>query len=66
VFHHQRGSCYFHLGQYQKAIDDLNVAIGKEPHKPDHYENRGHAYQRMGNTEAADADFRKAKELRDP
>lgn len=66
VFRHQRGSCYFHLGEYQKAIDDLNVAIGKEPHKPDHYENRGHAYQRMGNTEAADADFRKAKELRDP
>lgn len=64
VFRHQRGSCYFHLGEYQKAIDDLNVAIGKEPNKPDHYENRGHSYQRMGNTEAAEADFKKAQELR--
>ena len=64
VFYHQRGSCFFHLGEYQKAIDDLNVAIGKEPTKPDHYENRALSLQRMGRHEEADADFVKAKELR--
>lgn len=64
VFYHQRGSCLFHTGEYQKAIDDLNVAIGKEPTKPEHYENRGHCFQGMGKTDEADADFTKAKELR--
>lgn len=64
VFYHQRGSCFFHLGEYQKAIADLDVAIGKEPTKPDHYENRALSLQRMGRHEDADADFRKAKELR--
>jgi tetratricopeptide (TPR) repeat protein len=64
VFYHQRGSCFFHLGEYQKAIDDLNVAIGKEPTKPDHYENRALSLQRLGRHEEADADFEKAKELR--
>ena len=64
VFYHQRGSCFFHLGEYQKAIDDLNVAIGKEPIKPDHYENRALSLQRMGRHEEADADFEKARELR--
>ena len=64
VFYHQRGSGFYHTGQFQKAIDDLNVAIGKEPTKPDHYENRALCLQALGKNEEAEADFAKAKKLR--
>jgi tetratricopeptide (TPR) repeat protein len=64
VNYHRRGACYFHMGEYQKAHDDLTVAIGKEPHKPEHYDNRGQTLQRLERNDEAEADFKKAKELR--
>jgi serine/threonine protein kinase len=64
VFWHQRGSCYFHSGEYEKALTDLDEAIRMEPRKPEHYENRGHCYQRLGRGEEADREFKKAEELR--
>ena len=64
VFYHQRGSGFYHTGQFQKAIDDLNVAISREPNKPDHYENRALCLQSLGKNEEAEADFAKAKKLR--
>jgi Flp pilus assembly protein TadD len=42
----------------------LNPHDAREPTKPDHYENRALSLQRMGRHEEADADFEKAKELR--
>jgi len=64
VNYHRRGACYFHMGEYQKAYDDLTVAIGKEPHKPEHYDNRGQTLQRLERNDEAEADFKKARELR--
>ena len=52
------------MGEYQKAIDDLNIAIAKEPTKADHYENRGLSFQRLGRDEDAEKDFKKATEMR--
>jgi tetratricopeptide (TPR) repeat protein len=64
VNYHRRGACYFHMGEYQKAYDDLTVAIGKEPNKPEHYDNRGQTLQRLERNDEAEADFKKARELR--
>ncbi len=64
VNYHRRGACWFHMGEYQRAYDDLSVAIGKEPSKADHYDNRAQTLQRMGRTDEAEADFKKARELR--
>ena len=64
VNYHRRGACYFHMGEYQKAYDDLTVAIEKEPHKPEHYDNRGQTLQRLERNDEAEADFKKARELR--
>ena len=64
VQYHRRGACYFHMGEYQKAYDDLTVAIGKEPNKPEHYDNRGQTLQRLERNDEAEADFKKARELK--
>ena len=64
VFYHQRGSCLFHLGEYEQAVLDLDEAIRREPRKPDHYENRGHCYRALGRVEDAEQEFQKAAELR--
>ncbi len=64
INYHRRGACYFQLGEYEKAYDDLTVAIGKEPNKPDHYDNRGQTLQRLGRNDEAEADSKKARELR--
>ena len=64
VNYHRRGACWFHMGEYQRAYDDLTAAIGKEPGKADHYDNRGQTLQRMGQKDEAEADFKKARELR--
>jgi tetratricopeptide (TPR) repeat protein len=64
VNYHRRGACWFHLGDYQKAYDDLTVAIGKEPGKPDHYDNRAQTLERMGRSDDAEKDLKKARELR--
>lgn len=65
INYHRRGACWFHLGEYQRAYEDLTVAIGKEPGKADHYDNRGQTLQRMGRHDEAEADFKKARELRE-
>jgi len=65
INYHRRGACWFHLGEYQRAYEDLTVAIGKEPGKADHYDNRGQTLQRMGRHDEAEADFNKARELRE-
>lgn len=64
INYHRRGACYFHTGEYQKAYDDLTVAIGKEPNKPEHYDNRGQTLERLERNDEAEADFKKARELR--
>lgn len=64
VFRHQRGSCFFHAGQYEKALADIDEAIRMEPGKPEHHENRGHTLERLGRAEEAEREFKQAEELR--
>jgi tetratricopeptide (TPR) repeat protein len=52
------------MGEYEKALADLDRAIEMEPPKPDHYENRGHCYRALGRAEEAEKEFKKAEELR--
>lgn len=66
VFYHQRGSCLFHMGEFEKALANLDQAILMEPRKPEHYENRGHCYRALGRAEEAEREFKKAEELRTP
>lgn len=58
-----RGSAYSHLGQYVRAIQDLNEAIRLKPDDPLAYDERGDAERKMGNAAAADADHAKAKAI---
>jgi len=59
-----RGCAYLDSGETQKAIADLTAAIRLEPNWQFHYLNRADAYRRAYEFGAAEADERKAKELR--
>jgi|GEM_PF-3129950 len=48
---------------YEDAITDFNKAISLDPNLAVAYNNRGVAYQRLGETIKANQDFAKAKEL---
>ena len=61
--YHTRGVIRAVLGDYAGAIDDYNKAIRINPHQSITYLNRGQAKEALGQTEAAHADFEKAKTL---
>lgn len=63
---------YIHLRQgfeygiqirYEKAIQEYDKAIKFNPNDDESYYSRGRCYQALGDTEKAQADFEKAKEL---
>lgn len=66
---HQRGLQYFLLGEngatsaYHLAILDFTKALLLEPNLLGPYSNRARAYLRIGDTEAALADFERAIDL---
>ena len=51
------------LGDFAEAIIDFDKAIQINPQNAKHYHNRGRAKEALGQKEAANADFQKAKEL---
>ena len=51
------------LGQYERAIEDLNEAIRLDPQYAKAYFNRGVIYERLGKSTEAERNFAKAKEL---
>ena len=51
------------LGDYTGAIEDYNQAIKLKPDDVSAYQLRGHSKQALGQEEAAQIDFQKAKEL---
>lgn len=53
--HCLQGYSFRKLGQYQKAVDAVSVAIPLDP-RPVRYANRGYAYLALGNYSAALAD----------
>ena len=58
--HGMRGNAYFMLGQYDKALADVDKAIAINPNSRiiySHYYDRGRIHDAMGNTEKALADY---------
>jgi tetratricopeptide (TPR) repeat protein len=58
-----RAFCHDELGQYAKAIADLDKVIELTPNDPEAYSNRGFAWQALGEKGRAAADFNRAKRL---
>jgi serine protease Do len=58
-----RGRAYHGLGEYQRAIQDLDEAIRLNPEYAEAYNNRGIAHGMLGNSVQAEQDFAKSKEL---
>ena len=59
----RRGACWFQMGDYQKAVDDLTEAIQREPRNAEYFSKRSLALQKLGRDEDATNDQKKAKEL---
>jgi tetratricopeptide (TPR) repeat protein len=59
----ERASAYRGLHQFQKALDDYNVAIKKDPHNYLAYYNRAQVYLQMNKHDLADQDFALAQQL---
>ena len=51
-------------GNFRKALDIMNVAVGMEPKNPDAYVMRGFVYRKMGKNGEALKDLNKAIELK--
>jgi tetratricopeptide (TPR) repeat protein len=54
---------YGELTKYERAIQDYDQAIELDPDYALAYNNRGFAYQALGKTVEAGADFKKYEEL---
>ena len=61
--YYTRGNAKLKLDNYEGAITDYDDAIRLHPKHAKTYKNRGKAKQALGQHQAADADFAKAKEL---
>ncbi len=57
-----RGICYYAQGDYQAAIDDYTEAIRMQP-TANSYKNRALAYDKLGRSDLANADRRRAQQL---
>jgi tetratricopeptide (TPR) repeat protein len=56
----QRAIAYMHLGQHQRAVDDLDQAVRIKPGDPDNYYLRGVAYRALGQLQRALEDTNRA------
>lgn len=63
--HIKRGDLYFKRGNFQKAIDDFNMAMDAEvDESPFIYEKRAKALRKLGKIDQAVKDEKKAEQLR--
>jgi tetratricopeptide (TPR) repeat protein len=60
-----QGVSYGQLGQYQKAIAQINRALKMEPQNGMYYYGRGRVYLLSGDKTKAMEDFKKAADLQD-
>lgn len=62
--YYARGSCYYHIEQYDLAISDVNMAIELGDNRLDlDYDLRGSSYFAMGDYDTAISDLTKAIEI---
>lgn len=59
-----RGANYFKLGEYQKALEDLNEALKLNAGSHLAYQGRAAAYRKLGRIKEAEADEAKYEELK--
>jgi type IV pilus assembly protein PilF len=57
-------SAYFERGQAKTALDEVNVALQAKPDLPEAYNLRGLVYASLGDAPNAEADFRRALQLK--
>lgn len=61
--YNNRGNAYDEIGEYDKALDDMNKAIELNSNDAEVYCNRGIVYENLGDSQAALMDYNKAIEL---
>ena len=61
--YYHRGNSYFDKGNYEKAIENYNMAIILNPHFSEAYFSRALAYYYLKNYDRAISDYKKALEL---
>ena len=59
-----RGTAFLRKFEYAKAINDLNESEKLHPNDPMLHDNRGLAYQKLGDINKANADFARRDQLR--
>ena len=59
-----RGLCHMMLGEKERALNDLSVAISNNPYAAHAYFNRANINRSLGNLEEAQCDYRKGREGR--
>lgn len=60
----RRSSCLYHAEAFAEALDDLNVAISKEPTNPEFYDRRADCHEKMGHQDQAEENRQKAESLK--
>lgn len=59
-----RGDGYYKAGEHQKALDDFDTAISRNPDNQDAFYNRGVANNALGNSYAAISDYDQALRMK--
>ncbi len=63
--YYNRGNRYLQKEQYQQALEDFKVAVGKYTFDPDFYTNLGVAYRKVGDYTNAEDAYKKSLQLND-
>ena len=63
ILYLQRGEGYSHLKQYERALEDYNLALRYKPNSAIAHSDRGDAYSSLGQFDRAAADAEKAVAL---
>lgn len=63
--YYNRGNRYLQKEQYQQALEDFKVAVGKYTFDPDFYTNLGVAYRKVGDYANAEDAYKKSLALND-
>ena len=64
IFRLKKKFSRYYLGQYEYAVRDFTQAIALNPKYEKAYDGRGRSYERLGQSQNARDDFRKAEMLK--